>query len=123
MNEPYVLIVDDDDWQCASYQRIFSRSGVAAQIASNPEEAIEYIVQRRPDAIVLDMMLEGNTAFALLHELQSDAALATIPIVACTNMAEYLNEQDLVPYGVGRVLDKATMHPQDIVAALRMATA
>ena len=113
-----ILVVDDDRWQCESFERVFCASGANVRVAHTPQEAMEHIVEKLPQVIVLDMILEGNTAFTLLHELQSDTALATIPVVACTNMADHLDSKELSAYGVRRVLDKAVMHPQDVVAAV-----
>ena len=43
-------------------------------------------------------------------------------MVLCTNMAEQLSADKLVSYGVVRVVDKATMHPDDLIAAVKVAT-
>jgi PleD family two-component response regulator len=56
---------------------------------------------------------------ALLHELQSHEDLADIPIILATNLADQVSIDDVASYGVKRILDKATMHPEDITAAIR----
>lgn len=120
MNSPLILIVDDDTWQCESYRRTLEQAGYTIALAHTPKAAIERIDEERPEAVILDMLLEGNTAFVLLHELQSDVTLSTIPIIVCTNLADQLHATAMQDYGIRRVLDKATMHPQDIIVALRM---
>jgi CheY-like chemotaxis protein len=72
-----------------------------------------------PDAIILDVLLTGPNAFTLLHELRSHADLAAIPIILCTNSAADINGENLAVYGVFGVLDKTTMHPDDVVVAVR----
>lgn len=123
MTSVTVLVVDDDPWQCDSYRRILEQSGYTVHIVNTAEQAIEAIIEQVPNAILLDMLLAGNTAFVLLHELQSDAHLAEIPIVASTNLADQLDPRALKSYGIVRLLDKSTMHPSDVVAAMKAAGA
>lgn len=84
--------------------------------------AIDLIDEVKPAAIILDVLLTGATAFTLLHELQSYTDTAMVPIVLCTNMAADLQIEELESYGVRRILDKATMQPDDLVAAVRSVT-
>ncbi|MNT81546.1 hypothetical protein D3C72_2211510 [compost metagenome] len=70
----------------------------------------------------MDVLLTGTTAFTLLHELQSYTDTAMVPIVLCTNMAAELELEELESYGVRRILDKATMQPDDLIAAVRSVT-
>ena len=65
------------------------------------------------------MLLAGTTALALLHELQSHTDTAKVPVILCTNLADGLDLEELAPYGVRRIVDKTTMQPDDIVAAVK----
>lgn len=75
--------------------------------------------ERRPDVLLLDVFLAGPNIFTLLHELRSHVDLAMIPVVLCTNSADALSEEDLEVYGISAVLDKTSMVPDDIVAAIK----
>lgn len=119
MTKQKIVIVEDDRWTASQYQRVLTREGYEAHIAQHAIAAIDVIDDVRPDVIFLDMLLAGSTGIALLNELQSHADLAKIPVVAITNVADRLRAADLEHYGVKALLDKAVMHPDDIVAALR----
>jgi len=114
-----VLIVEDDKWQAEQYERVLDRAGYETTVTLNALDAIEAIDDIHPDIIVLDVLLVGNTAFALLHELQTYSDTGEIPIIMCTNLASDLSISDLRPYGVRQILDKTTMRPNDIVAAVQ----
>lgn len=114
-----VLIVEDDSWLANNHLTIMRVSGYEAEAVSSSEAAIERIDNRAPDAIVLDVMLEGGTAFALMHELQSYEDTAGIPIILCSNIpGELLDHGALATYGVRIVLDKSTMRPYDLLSAV-----
>lgn len=119
MTIPSVLIVEDDEWLAEQHQRVLNIAGYKTTIALHAIAAIQAIDDVHPDVIILDVLLTGNTAFALLHELQSYGDTGNIPIILCTNLASELSIDNLKPYGVRRILDKTTMAPDDLVAAVR----
>jgi CheY-like chemotaxis protein len=119
MNKHTVLIVEDDRWLAEQYKRVISSAGYGVIIAGHGLEAIQLIDDTKPDAIILDVLLTGSTAFTLMHELQSYEDTGSIPIIICTNLANELSIDDLKPYGVKRLLDKSTMVPGDLVASLK----
>lgn len=119
MTIPSVLIVEDDEWLAEQHQRVLNMAGYKTTIALHAIAAIQAIDDVHPDVIILDVLLTGNTAFALLHELQSYGDTGSIPIILCTNLASELSIDNLKPYGVRRILDKTTMAPDDLVAAVR----
>lgn len=114
-----VLLVEDDRWLAELEQRVLEKAGYSVTHAEHGYAAIDLVDSVKPDCIVLDVLLGGSTAFALLNELQSYADTAAVPIILCTNLADQLRKEVLAQYGVRRVVDKSTMHPDDLVAAVR----
>lgn len=114
-----IVIVEDDIWLAEQFERTLGRAGWTVRRAADGHAAIDLIDERLPQVIVLDMLLPGGTGVALLHELQSYHDTGQIPVVLCTNLSVGLRQADLAPYGVKRILDKTTMHPDDLVAAVR----
>lgn len=114
-----VLLVEDDAWLAELESSVLQKAGYEVHTVTNGQMAIDYIDESRPDIIVLDVLLSGMTAFALLNELQSHEDTYSIPVVICTNLAEEFRNSRLIEYGVRRVIDKSVMHPQDIVVAVK----
>jgi len=119
MSKHRIVVVEDDVLLAKHMIRTLNSAGYETYHASHAVDAIDIIDQIIPDVIVLDMLLTGSTGLVLLHELQSHSDLAKIPVIICTNMAEHVSLGVLHPYGVRRVLDKMTMTPSDIPAAVR----
>lgn len=115
----HVLLIEDDLWLAELQVRSLKEEGYSVRHVTNALEAIDYIDSVRPEVIVADVLLAGSTIFALLHELQSYDDTGGIPVVLCTNMAEQLKDVKLEDYGIRRVIDKSTMKPDDVVAAVR----
>jgi CheY-like chemotaxis protein len=114
-----VLLVEDDAWLADMEAGVLTAAGYTVQRAPHAPAAIEMVDSFKPEVIVLDVLLAGSTAFALLNELQSYGDTASIPVVLCTSVADQFKLSQLKQYGVVRIIDKTTMHPDDIVAAIR----
>ncbi|MFZ1361119.1 MAG: response regulator [Candidatus Saccharimonadales bacterium] len=115
----HVLLVEDDAWLGELYAQLLYDVGFTTKVVSDGHSAIEAIDTQLPQVIILDMLLTGGTGIALLHELQSYVDTATIPIIVCSSIGVTMPAVDMTAYGVTRILDKTTMHPNDIVTAVR----
>lgn len=116
---PDVLIIEDDVWLAEQFQRTLEAGGYSTKCASNGHVAMDMIDEALPRVILLDMLLTGGTGITLLHELQSYKDTGDIPVILCSNLASQMRLDDVTPYGVRRILDKTTMHPVDVLAAVR----
>jgi CheY-like chemotaxis protein len=114
-----VLLVEDDPWLAELEAGVLHDAGFEVTHAPHAPSAIAKIDELTPDVIILDVLLTGSTAFALLHELQSYGDTKGVPIILCTNMAESLRIDDLKQYGVRRIVDKTTMQLDDLPAAVK----
>lgn len=85
-------------------------------IFNDAVSAVESLNEEMPDLILLDVMLSGPDGFAFLNELISYQDTARIPVALITSLD--LSQQDLTHYGVFKIINKSTMTPEDIQAAI-----
>lgn len=114
-----ILLIEDDVWLAELEAKVLEKAGYIVAHAPHATSAISMIDEVHPTVIILDVLLGASTAFALLHELQSYDDTGKVPIILCTNMADSLKLEELKSYGVRRIVDKSTMVPADLVAAVR----
>lgn len=120
MSSSLVLLIEDDMWLADSYRAVIEERGFACTLVPTAEEAMETINAGIPDAIVADIMLGDRTVITLLHELQSYRDTQHIPVIICSSLAKsaaHVSEQ-LRAYGVVEILDKSTVTPEILVAAV-----
>jgi CheY-like chemotaxis protein len=116
-----VLVIEDDQWFLSVVKKTLERDQFAVVVANNTIEGMAVINEVVPDAIILDFFMPGPNALVLLHELQSYSDTAKVPVILCTNNASDIPNDAISAYGVVSILDKTTMHPDDVTAAVRRA--
>jgi DNA-binding NtrC family response regulator len=70
MNQPVLLVVDDEEGVRQSLQLIFSKTFRVVEAAS-AEDAIQRATSERPDVVLLDIVLPGADGLAVLKEIKS----------------------------------------------------
>lgn len=65
-----ILIIDDDEAIGNLGQEVLERAGYAVQRAFSGTEALLLLKQKRPDMILLDLMLPGISGEDILPQIQ-----------------------------------------------------
>lgn len=76
-----ILAVDDIPLNLLLVQKMLSRYKFEIRTAGNGQQALDAVAERRPDLILLDLMMPGIDGFEVIRRLRSDPATADIRIV------------------------------------------
>ncbi len=79
-----VLVVEDDRQTLFLYERYLRHSGFQVIPARTIDDAREAMKTVRPAAVVLDIMLDGETSWSFLSDLKSNPATSSIPALVVT---------------------------------------
>lgn len=83
-----VLIIEDEDFLVQALQDNLSAKGCSIEVALNGEEAIEKINKKKPDLILLDLLLPKKDGFFVLEEVKKNPEWKLIPIIVLSNLGE-----------------------------------
>jgi len=83
-----VLLADSDPFNLSLLEELCTEAGIELVTASNGSGVLEVIARQRPSLIVLDAALRTDDGADVLEVLQSDPALAHIPILLATGAAD-----------------------------------
>ena len=84
----YVLIVDDDPDLVETVAMMLESKGFEVGKAYDGLEGEAAIKQRRPDVLVLDVMMPRKNGYQLCKELKSNKWTSDIPIVMLTAVGD-----------------------------------
>ena len=84
-SKPFVLVVDDEEHITELLDMGLSMNGFEVERAGSGRAALSAIEQRRPDLIVLDVMMPDLDGFAVVRRLrQGEGAGTRIPVIFLT---------------------------------------
>ena len=81
MKAPKILIVDDTPVNVELLENVLRQEGFVTVVARDGVEARAVSQTERPDLILLDVMMPGETGFETCAKLKSDPSTADIPII------------------------------------------
>ncbi|RJP46090.1 MAG: response regulator [Desulfobacteraceae bacterium] len=95
MTKPYEILVVDDDMDIRdSLQIILEKNGYKVRLAKNGAEALKELNVKKPDLMILDIMMSTDTeGFDLAFELKNTPAFSNLPIVMLTSFMEKVREE------------------------------
>lgn len=117
-----VLVVDDVRAELQLMQDYLVKGGYEAIAASSGPEALEKLSGLKPDAIVMDLVMPEMSGLELCRKLKKDAAMASIPVIACTTKDRKVDRTWAEKQGVAVYLVKPCTQEQ-LVEAVQSVTA
>ncbi|MBW1706840.1 MAG: response regulator [Deltaproteobacteria bacterium] len=88
MAKKYILVVDDDPDLVETVAMMLESKGCEVGRAYDGVEGEESVKERRPDLIVLDVMMPRKDGYVLCSELKANEETRDIPIVLLTAVGE-----------------------------------
>jgi DNA-binding response OmpR family regulator len=109
MSEPQaktLLVADDDAEMRRLVRRALEKRGYTIVEARDGEEALERILELKPAAVVLDVMMPGLTGWEICKYIRSHESLSGVGVLMLTAIGRTVNEMTSPLYGADAALDK-----------------
>jgi DNA-binding response OmpR family regulator len=117
--QPHVLIVEDDVFLAEIYQKKFEMEGFKVSMASNGEKGLADIKKKKPDIVLLDILLSKLDGFAVLEAAKADPSVKSIPIILLTNLGQKDDVRRGLEEGAEDYLIKTHFKPSEVVDKVR----
>jgi len=79
-----VMVVDDEESMVHLLRTVLEARGYEVATATGGRQALALVHARRPDLMLLDLMMPEMDGWEVLHELKQDPATASIPVIIVT---------------------------------------
>jgi chemosensory pili system protein ChpA (sensor histidine kinase/response regulator) len=103
---PLVMVVDDSITMRKVTGRVLERNNFEVISAKDGVDALERMVDRVPDLMLLDIEMPRMDGYELATTMKADARLAKVPIIMITSRTGDKHRQRAMDIGVDRYLGK-----------------
>ncbi|MGE5643889.1 MAG: GAF domain-containing protein [Byssovorax cruenta] len=110
-----ILAIDDDPQVIGLYERYLNPQGYYVVALTDPSQAKERILELKPFAVTLDIMMPHKDGWTVLTELKSDAATRDYPVIICSiiEQADKGFSLGAADYLVKPILEEDLVHALD----------
>jgi two-component system alkaline phosphatase synthesis response regulator PhoP len=113
-----ILVVDDDPQIVRLVRSYLEQAGFRVATAGDGDSALYAIRSKRPDLVILDLMLPGRDGLSLTQTIRADANLATLPILMLTARVDDLDRILGLELGADDYVTKP-FQPREVVARVK----
>ena len=86
---PVVMMVDDEPINLEVLQTFLEEAGYREFVSvTEPQQALGLLAERRPDVLLLDLVMPGMSGFEILERMRADETLRHIPVIVLTSSTD-----------------------------------
>ncbi|GHE90518.1 response regulator [Aliiroseovarius zhejiangensis] len=101
-----VLVIEDEPNIVAAISFILSRDGWTVGTHANGETAVQAVLEAKPDALILDVMLPGRSGYDILQDLRAHELTRRLPVLMLTARGQRTDREQAERLGVNRFMTK-----------------
>lgn len=109
-----ILVVDDSSLYLELARQALADHGHHVDLANNGQEALQTIASKKPDLILLDIVMPEMNGYDVLRSLKKSAETATIPVILCSTKGEDFDKYWGLKQGANAYLTKP-YEPTDLL--------
>ena len=79
-----ILLIEDEPNITEALRFILSREGFGVDVHADGASALAAVHARRPDMVILDVMLPNRSGYEILRDLRADPATRALPVLVLT---------------------------------------
>ena len=119
MNKAKILVIEDDEFLRELIVQKLIKEEYEVSGAVDGKEGIKKIQEKKPDLILLDLIMPGINGFEVLQTIKNDPILFSIPVIILSNLGQKEEIQKGLRMGAKDFLVKAHFTPKEIVNKIK----
>lgn len=114
-----ILLIEDDPDQILLYSTQFKLGGLEMITARNGLEGIDQATAKKPEFILIDLVMEGMDGMEVLKRLKKNEKTKAIPAAILTNLNKRNLSDEAEKLGAIGFWAKTEMMPREIVEQVK----
>lgn len=113
-----ILLIEDDKDQILLYQTKFELDGYDFMAAENGLKGLEMAEQKKPDIILIDLLMSGMGGIEVLEHLKDNDNTKNIPAVIVTNLDKHELAKKAMSLGAVDFIVKSSVPLREMMARI-----
>ena len=118
-----ILVVEDESALQKAMSDVLTQEGFEVVSALDGEAGLRLAQEKKPNLILLDLILPTMNGFEVLEALKKDATTRSIPVIVLTNLEDMKNIQKAVDLGATTYLVKANYSLEEVLEKVKSTVA
>jgi DNA-binding response OmpR family regulator len=114
-----ILVVEDENSLQNAMKEFLLAEKFDVVVADDGEMAVNLAKSKKPDLIILDIILPKKDGFEVLTELKQDSRTENIPVILLTNLEDADSVERAFSLGINMYLVKSNYSLSDIVDRIK----
>jgi DNA-binding response OmpR family regulator len=116
-----ILFIEDERALQQTFQDFLKKEGYEVFSAFGGQEGLETAFSKKPDLILLDLILPQKNGFEVLEELKKKEETKDIPVIILTHLEEMQDVQKAIELGAKSYLVKANYSLKEVAEKIKKA--
>jgi two-component system, OmpR family, alkaline phosphatase synthesis response regulator PhoP len=82
--DPFILFIEDERPMLELVRQSVKMAGYTVTGATSGREGLDLMKQKKPDLLLLDLMMPGINGWDVYRSMKADASLADVPVIVIT---------------------------------------
>lgn len=119
MEKKKILFIEDEMRLQNTMKSVLESAGYDVSVAFDGEVGIKAMEDKKPDLVLLDLILPKKDGYDVLEFMKSKVELASVPVIVLTNLEEKFDIEKTMSYNVCAYLVKTNYTPKEIAGKIR----
>jgi len=114
-----ILLVEDDPFLIDIYKSKLKEVGFEIETAEDGEKALRKTKEKKPDLMLLDIVLPKIDGWEILKKIRSDPGLKDLKVIVLSNLGQKEEVEKGMALGATKYLIKAHFTPSEVVEEVK----
>ncbi len=114
-----ILLIEDDPFLVDLYTTKFKEAELDIEIATNGQEGLRKMKMKKPDLLLLDIVLPITNGWEILEEVKKHEGLEDLKIVILSNLTSKEEVEKGLKLGAAKYLIKSHYTPSEVVEEIK----
>jgi len=110
-----ILFIEDEQAIQTTFKDVLGNKEYEVISAFDGEEGLKLIKEKKPDLILLDLILPRKGGIEVLREIKENEEIKDIPVIVLTNLEDLKNVEKALNLGAKNYLVKANYTLEEVV--------